>query len=71
MSFLCRDLKPDQILIDGTGHVKIADFGLSATNMFGSKMDTEKVGTPPYEAPEVSKRPFSCTRQREPVYTWL
>ncbi|XP_040203745.1 probable serine/threonine-protein kinase pkgA [Rana temporaria] len=62
MGVVHRDLKPDQILIDGAGHVKIADFGLSATNMFGSKTDTEKVGTPPYEAPEMTwQRPYDAT----------
>lgn len=52
--FLYRDLKPENILVDHDGHVKYADFGLAATDMFGSRTETEVLGTKLYQAPEVS-----------------
>jgi regulation of enolase protein 1 (concanavalin A-like superfamily) len=49
-----RDIKPDNLLLDGRGIVKIADFGIAA-DLRRSKtaVDSEKiVGTPRYMAPE-------------------
>ena len=47
-----RDLKLENILIDTNGTIKIADFGLSNTIQFGTKMGTA-CGTPSYIAPEI------------------
>ncbi|XP_071983549.1 protein kinase C alpha type-like isoform X2 [Engystomops pustulosus] len=47
------DLKPLNILRDANGHIKIADFGLSAVNVFKGERTRGIVGTRGYIAPEV------------------
>jgi 5'-AMP-activated protein kinase, catalytic alpha subunit len=49
---LHRDIKLDNILLDGKGRVKIADFGVSKTVQKGEVMK-EQSGTPAYIAPEI------------------
>jgi serine/threonine protein kinase len=47
-----RDLKPDNVLINGDAQLKVADFGLSIAVSSGGRA-TSPVGTPLYSAPEV------------------
>ena len=51
---LHRDIKLDNILLDGKGKVKIADFGVSKHVKPGDLMH-EQSGTPAYIAPEILK----------------
>jgi serine/threonine protein kinase len=53
-SILHRDIKLDNILLDGKGNVKIADFGVSKLVKKDEVM-REQCGTPAYIAPEIIK----------------
>lgn len=47
-----RDLKAENLLLDGDMHIKIADFGFSNNYTAGMQLDTF-CGSPPYAAPEL------------------
>ena len=46
-------LKPENVLIDIDGYIRITDFGLSKKNVKGTKDAFSVCGTPEYLAPEV------------------
>ncbi|KAG5900341.1 hypothetical protein JTB14_026349 [Gonioctena quinquepunctata] len=55
-----RDVKPENLLINANGTLKISDFGLATLFRFKGKerLLDKKCGTKPYLAPEVLQRPY-------------
>jgi len=53
LNVIYRDLKPENLLIDGEGHVKITDFGLSKEGIEDNYSAMTMCGTPEYLAPEI------------------
>ena len=53
MHLICRDVKPEKILIDTNGRIKLGDFGVAATGIHPDGKVKDYRGTVSYMAPEV------------------
>lgn len=70
--YCCRDVKPDNLLIDRSGHLVLADFGsclkLGDDNCVHSNV---AVGTPDYISPEILRVRLSLTSRPAPPLSLL
>ncbi len=55
-----RDMKPDNVMIQGDGNIKVLDFGISVVIKTEGQVIEKALGTRGYAAPEQSKKGMVC-----------